>query len=144
VSPARALQAARPGRAPRRGAEPTPSTPKLRVVEHARWWRRVPWSVVAGVVVFVSCLFGALWTHVSLIGGQERLDGLQEQIAEERLHREQLRRTESQLQGPEEVRRIAIEEYGMVDAAPAEAVAPLPREIRPQAIPAAGVGVPEG
>lgn len=137
-----AARVERSAAAPRTGRS-SRSRPRLQLVERVRWWRRVPWVAVVFVVVFVGCLFGALWTHVSLISGQQRLDAIQTEISRERLRREELRREQSQLQGPEEVRRIAVEEYGMVDAAPAEAVAATRPTIRAQALPASTDTAPE-
>lgn len=105
--------------------------PKLEVLEHVAWWRRVSWAEVVAAAVLVAVLFSALLLHVSMIGAQEQLDRAQEQVREARLEQEQLRRAESQLTSPGEVLAIAGNELGMVEAAPPEFVYALPRFVRP-------------
>lgn len=111
-----------------------PRRPRLEVVEHVAWWRRVSWWELGTGLLLVGVLFAALSLHVAMIGDQERLDRLQQQVDVERTRQEELRRAESQLTSPGEVLAIARDELGMVDAASPEFIESMPRFMRPQPI----------
>ena len=89
---------------------------------------------MAGVVVAFVLVLGVVVVQVILIGGQRRLDQLHRELEVERTEQDALRREESQLRSPAEIRDIAAEELGMVPAETPLLVRPNPRV----------VGYPEG
>ena len=105
--------------------------PSLKVIEHRPLLRRIPWSVATALVFVVGFLFMALWTHVALIGGQQRLDDLHEEIRAGHVRQEKLRRQESQLGSPGEILRVARDELGMIREPEFELVAPVQSVIGP-------------
>ena len=81
--------------------------------------------------------FGSMGVQISLIHRQQRLDRLNEQIDAIQMENKELRQTESRLQSPSEILRIARDELGMVESRPPELVTPAAEVVAP-----AGVTVP--
>jgi hypothetical protein len=83
---------------------------------------------VTGAAVFVLVL-GAVSLQVMLIGGQRQLDHVNGDIANELVRQDGLRREESQLRSPSDVRDLATERLGMVPADLPALVQPAPRVV---------------
>ena len=86
--------------------------------------RRVTPSAAIALTVVTGFAFAALATHISLIDEQRHLDKVRASIVVEQTRQEELRRSESRLQSPDEVIRIATTQLGMVASARAEIVPP--------------------
>ena len=106
--PARELRLVGRARRPPR-ARPRPGT---RVAAQRR--ARILLAVT-GAAVFVLVL-GAVSLQVMLIGGQRQLDHVNGDIANALVRQDGLRREESQLRSPSDVRDLATERLGMVPA----------------------------
>jgi hypothetical protein len=83
---------------------------------------------VTGAAVFVLVL-GAVSLQVMLIGGQRQLDHVNGDIANALVRQDGLRREESQLRSPSDVRDLATERLGMVPADLPALVQPAPRVV---------------
>jgi hypothetical protein len=81
------------------------------------------------VAALFALVLGAVAMQVVLIGGQRELDRLAAEIEVERTRHDALRRQESELRSPAEIRDIAIESLGMVPAEAPLLVAPPSRVV---------------
>jgi len=73
--------------------------------------------LVAGGVLVVASLFGVVVCHALLVSGQGRLDGLQQQVAEEQSRYQALRLQVAELESPSRVVEVAQGRLGMVSPA---------------------------
>ena len=96
---------------------------------------------MTGAAVFVLVL-GAVSLQVMLIGGQRQLDHVNGDIANALVRQDGLRREESQLRSPSDVRDLATERLGMVPADLPGLVQPAPRVVGYPTGDPRGVGTP--
>jgi hypothetical protein len=93
-----------PRRAPRRT---TPAKPPLRLVDHqpsrAARRRRPGARLAAGLLALFLALFTNAVAHSMLVSGQERLDGLNEQVQREQARNERLHLRAASLESPERI-----------------------------------------
>jgi hypothetical protein len=85
--------------------------------------------LVVGSVIAIVAVASVL--QVRLIAGQRHLDGVNRQIEEARIRRDELRRREAGLRSPAQIAQIASDELGMVRAAPPALVPPRVVSIAP-------------
>lgn len=90
---------------------------------------RLPLVLVVGSVIAIVAVASVL--QVRLIAGQRHLDGVNRQIEEARIRRDELRRREAGLRSPAQIAQIASDELGMVRAAPPALVPPRVVSIAP-------------
>lgn len=106
----------------RRAARPKPAArAELEVVAPRG---RITPAAMMFAAMFVAVAFGALSVQISLIHRQQQLDGIRAEITEVQMANKELRQTESRLQAPAEILRIARDELGMVESKPPELVTP--------------------
>ncbi len=109
--------------APNRSPDRQPATrPGLRLVDDRRLKvaarrRRARATLIAGGVLVVASLFGVVVCHALLVSGQGRLDGLQQQVAEEQSRYQALRLQVAELESPARVVEEAQGRLGMVSPA---------------------------
>lgn len=138
MSTARAVRAASaPAREPAKG-DPARRRGHLRVVEArpsrvAR--RRVTGLVLAltTLAVFAS-LFGLAVFHAVLVQSQSRLDHMDQEIVEARARTEHLRLRVAELEAPDRVVNVALEDLGMVTPSDVVVLTPSGAEAAPPGV----------
>ncbi len=134
VATGRAATAPRPGALPKR-PRPVTAGSSSGIGRPRIWW-------TLGIVGAFAVLLGAVSLQVMLIGGQRRLDAVRNDIQEARVAQNALRRDESRLRSPADIRDLATERLGMV---PSELPALVPSASRTIGFPAGdprGAGTP--
>lgn len=117
-------------RAPEAPARPA-ARPSLRLVDDRRLQvasrRRSARAllVVTGLLVIAS-LFGVVVFHAVLVSGQGRLDGLQQQVAEEQSRYQALRLEVAELEAPGRIVEVAQGRLGMVSPSEIRYLTPVP------------------
>jgi uncharacterized coiled-coil protein SlyX len=116
AAPALPRRPTRPLRAVPRPAAPPRRTP-LEVVPPRRRQLRPGWvGVLAGGLLFVA-LFGLVAFQTVLIGGQARIDELNQQVSAQLDERQELSVAVADLRSPERVVSAAAERLGMIEPA---------------------------
>lgn len=153
-APARPLRGAAPDRsssptgqrsaAPRRQpaapqAKPA-AQPGLHLVDDRRLQvvarrRRTRAALVAGGLLLVASLFAVVVSHAVLVSGQGRLDGLQQQVAEEQSRYQALRLEVAELEAPGRIVEEAQGRLGMVSPPEITYLTPVPPDVEGAAVP---------
>lgn len=89
----------------------------LKALPAQRHRRSTAVPVLVGAGVVISCLFAVAVMHALLIGGQIRLDEMQQDVASETEAVERLRLQVAELEAPDRILDVAQERLGMQEPA---------------------------
>lgn len=114
----------------RRRVADAPARPSLRLVDDPRLevasrQRRARVLLVLAGVLVIGSLFGVVICHAMLVTGQGRLDGLEQEVAQEQTRHQSLRLKVAELESPGRIVEAA-QGFGMVSPAEITYLTPVP------------------
>ena len=86
-------------------------------------------ALVVGGLVVVALLFGVVSFHAVLVSGQDRLDGLQQDVVDEEARYQALRLRVAELESPERIVEVAQGRLGMVEPPQITYLEPVESEV---------------
>lgn len=86
-------------------------------------------ALIAGGLLLVASLFGVVVSHAVLVSGQGRLDGLQQEVAEEQSRYQALRLEVAELEAPGRIVEEAQGRLGMVNPPEITYLTPVPPDV---------------